>query len=207
MEKRYAIPALFLVVLALGLLILPAKNEQKEIRPEKMLTAIAGKSRYLSADQVTRRIIEKDPVLLLVDLRNAEQFKAFSLPGSLNIHPDSLLSKDIQDLFRQPGKDKVLYANSDLTAEMAWQLCTRSSMDRVYVMKGGLNEWFNTIIMEQPTPLTASSSDLNLLSLRKAARQYFTGTGSATAAPPAEKATEKIKVVRKAPAASSGGGC
>jgi rhodanese-related sulfurtransferase len=196
-----------LIILALGLVILPGKNEWKETDPKILLGSIVEKSRYLSVDQVTHRIIENDPTLLLIDLRSADQFKTFALPGAINIQPDSLLSQSNLDLFSQPGKDKILYANADLTAEQCWLICTRHSLNRIYLMKGGLNEWYNTIIQTQSAKPTASSSDLDLISFRNAARMYFTGAGNIPVAPPTISTGEKIEVSRKAPAAKSGGGC
>ena len=207
MERKYTILAILLIVLALGLVILPKANEQKETNPKVLLSAIAEKSRYLTVDQVTHRIIENDPTLLLIDLRTADQFKTFALPGSLNITTDSLLSQANLELFSQPGKDKVLYANSDLTSEKAWLLCTRFSLNRIYIMKGGMNEWFNTIIKEKAVKGTPSSADLDLLSFRKAARQFFIGSGETVNATVNPAANEKIQVIRKAPKAASGGGC
>lgn len=207
MERKYTILSVLLIVLALGLVILPKKDDKKEIDSKILLSMIAEKSRYLTADQVTHRIIENDPTLLLIDLRPADQYKKFALPGSVNLNPDSLLSKTTIELFSQPGKDKVLYSNAGLISEKAWLLCTRYSIDRMYVMQGGMNEWYNTIIKAQVTSPTASTSDLDLASFRIAARQYFTGEGSASAAPVNSKPIEKVQVVRKAPAAASGGGC
>lgn len=207
MERKYTILSVFLVVLAFGLVILPKKNNLKETDPKLLLSAVTEKSRYLTVDQVTHRIIENDPALLLIDLRSADQFKTFTLPGSLNIHPDSLLSATNLDLFNQPGKDKVLYANADLTSEKAWLICTRFSLNRIYIMKGGMNEWFNTIIKEKPVTGTLSTADLDLLSFRKAARQFFIGSAVATSAEVNIAAKEKIKVIRKEPRAASGGGC
>jgi rhodanese-related sulfurtransferase len=207
MERKYTILVILLVVMALGLVILPKKNEVKETDSKVLLSAIVEKSRYLTADQVTHRIIENDPTLLLVDLRPTEQFKTFALPGSVNLHPDSLLSKTNFELFNQPGKDKILYANSDLVSEKAWLLCLRYSMSRVYIMKGGMNEWFNTIIKEKAVSGTPSSADLDLLSFRKAARQFFIGSGEASNAAVTPAVNEKIQVIRKAPKAASGGGC
>ena len=206
MERKYTILSILLIVLALGLVILPGKNDRKETDPKILLSSIAEKSRYLSVDQVTHRIIENDPSLMLIDLRPADQFKAFALPGAVNIQPDSLLSKSNIELFQQPGKDKVLYTNADLISEKAWLLCTRYSLSRVYVMKGGMNEWFNTIIKEQTASSTASSSDLDLINFRNAARQYFTGSGIKTVTP-AISSGEPVKITRKAPAAATGGGC
>lgn len=206
MERKYTILSILLIVLALGLVILPKKNDLKETDPKILLSSITEESRYLSVDQVTHRIIENDPSLMLIDLRPADQFKVFALPGATNIQPDSLLTKSNIELFNQPGKDKVLYTNSDLISEKAWLLCTRYSLSRVYIMKGGLNEWFNTIIKEQTASSTASSTDLDLINFRNAARQYFTGSGNKKVAP-ATSSGEPVKVFRKAPAAASGGGC
>jgi len=207
MERKYTILAFLMIVLALGLVILPRENEQKEISPKVLLSAITEKSRYLTVDQVTHRIIENDPTLLLIDLRTADQFKTFALPGSHNITTDSLLNQANLELFSQPGKDKVLYANSDLTSEKAWLLCTRFSLSRIYIMKGGMNEWFNTIVKEKAITGTPSSTDLDLLSFRKAARQFFIGSGETVNAPVKTTVNEKINFIRKEPKAASGGGC
>jgi len=207
MEKKYIYLSVLLVVLALGLVILPGKDDPKETNPKLLLSSVTEKSRYLSADQITHRIIENDPTLLLIDLRPASQFKTFALPGSMNIPVDSILISTNIEIFNQPGKDKVFYANSDLTAEMAWMLCNRFSLKRIYVMKGGLNEWFQTIIETKSLPVTASSADMELQSFRIAARQFFTGAGPSTVAPGAGQSSEKVIVTRKAPGEKSGGGC
>lgn len=207
MERKYTILTIILIVMAFGLVILPEKADQKELNPGVLLSAISEKSRYLTADLVTERIIENDPTLLLIDLRPVEQFKLFALPGAVNIQPDSLLSAPVLELLNQSAKDKVLYANSDLISEKAWLILTRHSIGQMYIMKGGMNEWFNTIIKEMPVNSAASSTDLDLLSFRTAARQYFVGTGKTTQAAAPVKKRENIQVIRKAPAASSGGGC
>ena len=207
MERKYTILAILLIVMALGLVILPGKKDRKEIDPKVLLSSIAEKSRYLSSDLVSKRIIENDPTLLLIDLRPADQFKSFALPGAINIQPDSLLSKVSLEVLNQNGKDKVFYASSDLLSEKAWLLCTRYSVNRLYILKGGLNEWYNTIIKESMVGSTASSADIDLVSFRKAARQYFTGAGQTTEKPATNQSPEKIQVTRKAPKASSGGGC
>jgi len=207
MERKYTILAILLIVLALGLVGLPKKKDLKETDPKALLSAITEKSRYLSVDLVTHRIIENDPTLLLIDLRPANEFKAFALPGAINIQPDSLLSATTLELLKQPGKDKILYSNSDLMAEKAWLLGTRYSITRLYILKGGLNEWYNTIIKSGEVSSTASSADLDLINFRNAARQYFTGAGQTSETQVEAKTPVKVKVIRKAPEAKSGGGC
>ena len=196
-----------MIVLALRMVLVPKKKELKETNPQALLLAIAEKSRYQSVDQVTHRIIEDDPTLMLIDLRPADQFKAFALPGAINIQPDSLLSASTLALLNEPGKDKILYANSDQLAEKAWVTGTRYAVNRLYVMKGGINEWFNTIIKPAEVSATASSAEHDLASFRTAARLYFTGAGQETAKTAPVQKRENIQVIRKAPEAQSGGGC
>jgi len=207
MERKYTILAILLIVLAFGLVVLPGKKEIRETDPRVILASITEKSRYLSADLITHRIIENDPSLMLIDLRPADQFKAFALPKALNIQPDSLLTASTLELLNQPGKDKVLYANSDLMAEKAWLICTRHSLDRIYILKGGLNEWYNTIIKPGIVSNTASTADLDLLNFRMAARQFFTGAQQTPVKTSPKKIPQKVNFVRKEPAAASGGGC
>ena len=207
MERKYTLLAILLVVLALGLVVLPKNNGRKEIDPKVLLDGVVERSRFLSVDQVTHRIIENDPTLMLIDLRPTDQFKAFALPGAINLQPDSLLSQSGLDLLNQQGKDKVLCGNSDLIAEKAWLVCTRYSVNRLYIMKGGMNEWFNTIINVKPAIGTPSTSDLDLISFRNAARQFFVGSGETASTPNTTVQKEKAPLIRKAPSSSAGGGC
>ncbi|MCK9413148.1 MAG: rhodanese-like domain-containing protein [Prolixibacteraceae bacterium] len=207
MERKYTLLAILVIVLALGLVVLPKSNGRKEIDPKVLLDGVVERSRFLSVDQVTHRIIENDPSLELIDLRPADQFKTFALPGSINLNPDSLLSPYGSELLGEPGKDKVLYGNSDLIAEKAWLVCSRYSINRLYIMKGGMNEWFTTIIKVQQATGTPSTTDLDLISFRNAARQFFVGSGTATHTPIVPVQKEKAPLIRKAPSSSAGGGC
>lgn len=207
MKRKYFILATLLVILAFGLILLPGKNGPSEISPDVLLSSIVEKSRYLSADQVTHRIIENDPSLLLIDLRPDDQFRTFTLPGAMHVLPDSLLSPTYMELFSHPGKDKVFFSDADLMAEKAWLLCTRYSLSRIYIMKGGMNEWFNTIIHPKETSGTPSSAELDLMNFRKAARQYFIGTAETATRQESPAVKHSLTLVRKTPASKSGGGC
>ena len=74
-------------------------------------------------------------------------------------------------------------------------------------MKGGMNEWFNTFVKEKLLTGTPSTSDLDLSSFRKAARQFLIGSGETGNASATTPAIEKVQVIRKAPKAAAGGGC
>jgi rhodanese-related sulfurtransferase len=211
MDRRYTILAILVIIAAFGLLIVPKGGGNKEIAPGKLLISVTDQARFLSTDIVTERIIGGDPTLQLIDVRPAGQFRKFALPGAVNILLDSLLSPNYSEILHQPGKDHVFYSNADIEADQAWQLCSRISVARIFVMKGGLNFWFSTIVKGTQPEQTAPSQDLDLYSFRQSSRQYFTG-GSSTGAGQSDKKTdkempEKVKVIKKVPAAASGGGC
>lgn len=211
MNRRNTLLAILAIVLAAGLLIIPNRGEKKEIKPEQLLTAINDQARFLSTDAITERIIGGDPTLQLIDVRPAKQFNTYALPNAVNIPLDSILSPTWTQLLHQPGKDKVFYSNGDIEADAAWQVCTRNDVSGVFVMKGGLNHWYNTIIKGVEPSNTASGHDLDLYSFRLSARQYFTGNAEQGYGQPAKaESTQKparVKVERKPVEKSSGGGC
>ena len=193
-----------------GLLILPNRIGNKAISPEKLLVAIDDPARFLSTDKVTERIVAGDPSLQLIDVRTAEQFRKYALQGAVNVPLDSLLNPQWKEILQQAGKDKVFYSNADIEADQAWQICRRNSVDRIFVMKGGLNYWMETIMNSIEPPATAPSQAFNLFHFRQAARQFFTGgsvkSESVTKLSKDSKEPEKVNVVRKTPKAA-GGGC
>lgn len=207
MNKRYLLLAGIIIALGVGILFMPAKDSAKQTQPELLLAAIDDPSRFLTTDDITDRLVKKDPALLLIDVRAASQFKAFSIPGAINIPVDSLLSASALEILNQKEMDKVFFSNADVTSDQAWIVCKRTGMQRIYVMKGGVNLWFSTIVKAEKPAETASASAFELYQFRIAACQHFFGSPDMAAAPKAETAKQKVKVVKKASDAASGGGC
>jgi len=175
MSKRYILILVVLTALAFGLLVLPDSKRSKDVKPELLLKEINSPSRYLSVDLVAERLIDEDPSIMLIDVRSPDQSAEYFLPGAFSIPLDEIILADWEDYLNQEDMDVVLYSNSDLFADQAWILCTRLGYKNLYVMKGGLNEWFATIMQPQSPPETASKEEFDLYSFRKAARQYFGG--------------------------------
>jgi rhodanese-related sulfurtransferase len=206
MSKRYLLLAGIIITLGVGILFMPAKDTAKQTQPELLLAAIDDQSRFLTPDDITDRLVKKDPALVLIDVRPESQFKAFSIPGAINIPADSLLSGSAQEILNQKEMDKVFYSNSDVTADQAWIICKRLKLQRIYVMQGGVNKWFSTIVKAEKPAETAPTEAMDLYQFRIAACQHFFGNPEMDVTP---KVTEKKKVtvVKKASGAASGGGC
>jgi len=207
MNKKYLLLAGIIIALGVGILFMPEKDTAKQTQPELLLAAIDDPSRFLTTDDITDRLVKKDPALMLIDVRPAAQFNAFSIPGAINIPVDSLLSASAQEMLNQKAMDKVLYSNSDVTSDQAWIVCKRTGLQRIYIMQGGVNKWFNTIVKAEMPAETAPVQDMEQYQFRIAARQHFFGTKDVASAPVAAPEKKKVTVAKKPAAAASGGGC
>jgi rhodanese-related sulfurtransferase len=207
MNKKYLLLAGIAIALGVGILFMPSKDYSKQTQPELLLSAIDDPSRFLTTDDITDRLIKQDPALILIDVRPENQFNAFAIPGAINIPVDSLLSVSTQELLNQKEKDKVFYSSTDVTADQAWIICKRMGIQRIFVMQGGVNTWFNTIVKAVKPAETAPVKDIELYQFRVAACQHFFGNPEMGANQSATPEKKSVTVVKKASGAKSGGGC
>jgi rhodanese-related sulfurtransferase len=203
MNKNYIILMGILILLAAGLLVLPEKNNSKELNPELLMWDIVQPTRYVSTDDVAKMIIEHDPLLMLVDVRSEEEYQAFSLTKAFNLPLDSFALDYVKEALTVEDENIVLYSNDDLKADQAWVIAKRLGINNIYVLKGGLNCWIETIIKPEAPDETAPTSAWDNYAFRKGASMYFTG---AEISAPQEISTEVI-VTRKKKAKVAEGGC
>jgi rhodanese-related sulfurtransferase len=207
MNKRYLLLAGIIISLGVGILFMPAKDNAKQMQPELLLAAIDDPSRFLTTDDITDRLVKKDPALLLIDVRPTDQHKAFAIPGAINIPIDSLLTASAEEILNQKGMDKVFYSNTDVTSDQAWMIRKRIGQQRIYVLQGGINRWFSTIVKAEKPDETAPQEAMELYQFRMAACQHFFGSPEMATAPKVTPEKKKVTVSKKAPEAASGGGC
>lgn len=211
-NKRYIFLTALLVVAGVVLLLLPEKYDETQLAPEQLLLELNDDTRFLSTDEVTHRIIDEDPSLQLIDVRKPAEYAKFRLPGAINIPLDSLLNKNADGSYKwepylnQNVKTNVFYSNGTVYASQAWMLCRRMNFLNNYIMKGGLNKWYQDIMLVQYPANSVSSEALDLYHFRAGARQYFGGGSTQQAAPPAapEVKVPQGNATQKPP---SGGGC
>jgi rhodanese-related sulfurtransferase len=211
MKRTYLIPALIFFLLSAVLIFLPERESLKETEPGKIIASLNEPFRYISTDDVAARIIKNDPALCLVDVRQAPEFNDFSLQGAVNIPLEKMLDPEYQSLLQQKGMDYIFYSNGDITAENAWLIGSRLGLKNLYIMKGGLNEWTETIFNPTVPLPTAPSESWAQYDARMAAKQFFLGTGTAPQSTQGKadennSAQKKIKPVKKE-AESSSEGC
>lgn len=205
MSKAYITLTIIAVLVALVLLFLPERINYEETKPEMLIKEINDPARYLSVDQVAERLINEDPSLMLIDVRNADQYNKYSLPGAFNIPLGNLLEPEWIDYLNQDDMDVVLFSNGDVYADQAWILCTRLGYKNLYVIKGGLNKWYSNIISPNKPKETAPSEEFDRYSFRLAASQYFRGDSDVSIQ--ADMSNEKVIIKRKKKKVNTAGGC
>ncbi len=172
-RKRYIFLGFALVAAAVGLLFFDGLPDANRLQADQLLLKAMKKGHYINSDQLAETIINGDPSLLLVDLRDSAQYAHYSLPNSMNIPYGKILNKDYVGYFDQDQFKVVLYSNDHLISEQAWLLLTSKNFSNLYVLEGGLNNFFSTIIQPKEPLATADRNEFERYNTRKAAGYYF----------------------------------
>ena len=206
MQKRYIFLAVLFLGMASGLLYLPDMKQKTQIKAETFLNDIHSNNRDLTTDEIAKRIIDGDPMLFIVDVRTEAEYDNYSLPGAINIPLKDLLLDDWAGYLDQDIQDVIFYSNDDVMAEQAWALCKQLGYKNLYVMDGGLNYWFETIMLPKEPGELGSSADFDLFAFRTGASIYF-GSGSTAVAVKVDKpkAKKTLTVKKKAKKVAEGG--
>lgn len=169
------------ILLSLGLILalLPlSSNRSFNARPHNVLEEALDVNTYLTTDQVARLVASEDNTVQLIDLRPADQFRAFNIPGSINVPYDEFLDGDPDRIFNNGKTRNILYSNGDLCSNYALVIARGMKYRNTYVMKGGLNEWFNTVMNSNFTGDRISARENALFENRMKARKIFTDMNS-----------------------------
>ena len=172
-KRSYQFLALILIILAGGLMVIPKHQQHEGITPELFVKNMISTERYISTDILADRIVNQDPVLLLIDTRTTEEFEKYTLPNAINIPLSQILNKELNPYLNQDIYDVILFSTDNFTADEAWLIGNRMGYERLYVLEGGLNAWFQTIIEPKLPKETMSREAFELYSFRKAAGKYF----------------------------------
>ncbi len=77
---------------------------------------------------------------LLLDIREADDYKEFHIPNSTNI-PYGRLKLRLAELEPYKGKPILVIDHTVQRSPRAWELLKKSGFSQVLIVKGGLIEW------------------------------------------------------------------
>jgi len=168
-------------LLSIGLILalLPLSGSRSFTgKPQKLLSEVLDNGNYFTVDQVARFIVSEDSSVQIIDLRSPEEFRAENIPGSVNIPYGKLLEHDPVNLLNNGKTRNIFYSNGDFDANYALAIARGLKYNNSYVMKGGLNEWFHTVMNSNFTGDRISARENALFETRSRAKKLFTEMNS-----------------------------
>lgn len=182
-------------VLALGLLLAVMPD-----RPTRLLAKASGEAaRYpravqmMTADELAFRILDRDPSLLMIDVRSAAEFSEMTLPGAVNIPIESMFGKEWRDVLGQWRKKKVFFADSEEQSVRAAMLARLLGYENIAALQGGLREFKRTILNARLPQRALSREERDTYRFRLKAAPQIVALIKAQGAPqPVKKRVKKI---------------
>jgi len=122
----------------------------------------------------------------LIDLRNAEKYAQYNIPGSENIPIDGLFASNLMR-----NEKIILYSDGEALSTQAWFLLKADDFKTVYIIKGGIKSWDSDVLFPelQPNPTKDQLADFEKI---KEVSKFFGGQ-------PQVGSESKEKVIRKIP--------
>jgi len=207
MKPLYKLAA---VLLPLGVLVAAIPDNKvgvEKANPQQILAEVKDGSNLMTTDAVADMLVQKDPMLQLIDVRPQSEYEQFHLPGAVSVPFDNILSDEYSAIFDQDVKLNVLYANGTTAASEAWMLLRQQGYRSLYILQGGMNYWAETIMNPSQPPSTAPDDELAKYDFRKAAGGVLGGGAPMTVSSPAISAPSAPKAGAAPKKKRVAGGC
>jgi len=169
------------ILLLLGALMvfLPLSGKYSlHAKPRQVLAEVLDENNNLTPDQVARFVVTEDSTLQLIDLRTPAEFRECNIPGSVNLPYAGFLQKDLGPYLDDSGMRHIFYSNDDIIASYAQTLAIGLGYKNCYIMKGGLNAWYTTIMNSEFTGDKITARENALFETRVKARALFNEVNS-----------------------------
>lgn len=166
--------SVWLIGMGIILAVLPNKKTSiNQLKPAELLQKAVNSDYLLSVDKVARSIVMEDTSIVLVDLRLPDEYKECNIPGAINIPYAKLLDKEFEGYLEQKEGKLIFYSNGDILAAQAWTLTNGMGFQNGYIMQGGLNEWYKTVMNSRFEGEQITARENALFETRTKARTLF----------------------------------
>ena len=142
-------------------------------RPDRLLEESLDKNSSFTADQVARFVVTEDSTIQLIDLRTPAEYQQFNIPGSISLPYAAFLETDPGPFLNKPEIRNVFYSNGDMNASYALILARGLGYKNCFVLKGGLNAWYDSIMNSKFAGVSISARENALFETRLKARRLF----------------------------------
>lgn len=163
---------LLLFVLGLGALLIgnPYSGAVVTIDAGELGRIVQTEIDHVAPEVLADWIIRGRSDYRLIDLRSANEYADYHIPGAENV-PPALLAD--HGLLR--NEKIILYSEGGIHSAQAWFLLRALGYQGVYMLRGGLDEWKSAILFPAPPP-SPSPEQLATFEKRKEVSRFFGGT-------------------------------
>jgi rhodanese-related sulfurtransferase len=128
--------------------------------------------RYMDTDELAFRLMDRDPRLLVVDVRPEEAYKGLPLPASVNVPLDELIGRQWAPVLGRRHAIRVFVDEEGPDALQGALLAERLGYDDVRVLRGGLSELRRTFLEGSDAPSSAlrTAAEIDAQRFRSEAR-------------------------------------
>jgi sulfur-carrier protein adenylyltransferase/sulfurtransferase len=198
------------VTLLLGVVIamVPENTTKRyKLTASDMITEVRDGSEIISPEDLAHWIITKDPSIQIIDVRSPDEFATYHLTNAFNIPIADILNDDYVDILDQGVKMNVFYSNGTMYSHQAWMVLRQLGYENNYVLQGGLNYWFESILSPKAPSIYSSDEEIAKYDFKKGASEYFGGGGAEIQATAPATNTNKPVIKRKKAKKAPAGGC
>ena len=104
-----------------------------------LLLVIPNRSKKIISVKESVVLINRQPIIL-VDVRNTNEFKKARIDNSLNVPLDQL-AENIDKFKKNPNKTIVVYCQKGFQSAQAVKILYKLGIDNVVSIEGGLDAW------------------------------------------------------------------
>lgn len=101
----------------------------------------------MTADELAFRIIDKDPKIVIIDVRTAKEFESMMLPGSTNIETKQIFQKEFSEVLGNRHKRKVFVSNDEIQSRTAALIAQELGYENIAVLCGGIDYFVKSVIL------------------------------------------------------------
>jgi len=159
-------------VLALGILFIFLPDRKAHLISKVSDPAYLSQhpAAAMEPDELAFRIVDNEPNVKIIDIRQPEEFAKLALPGSLNIQLRDFFGKDWILPLSQRHVKKVVVGNDEVQEHIACSLLQELGYENLAELQGGFDRFNKTILSGSPFVPTGSRWDGDVKQFREDAR-------------------------------------
>ncbi len=166
--------SVLLVLFGFTAFVLPDReNNLRQPELNEYFSFLNSEDKYFSADELAGFVVSEDSTIQIIDLRSREEFLAFNIPGSVNIPFEDLYKEEYRGFTDQDKVKNILYSNGETISNQALALLVLSGFENNYILKGGMNSWYEEVMLSEFSGDKISIKENRLFETRYKARRYF----------------------------------